>query len=173
MMRAKQTKAPPRQRIDEVELLYQKVAFMRDEINRKWGHDRLKKLVPVDWRLRLEQAELRFSFAGQDRNPKAMREQAASLEKGWAKLEQLAAEAGHTPLAPEVWSLHDQFGKRCYLVLNSEHRDSVPEDDGYVLTLDEIAKFIPKEISKIKSAFAGTKVEQYEERGDFDDPIPF
>jgi hypothetical protein len=44
MMRAKQTKAPPRQKIDEVELLYQKVAFMRDEVNRRWGHERLKKL---------------------------------------------------------------------------------------------------------------------------------
>lgn len=172
-MRAKQTKAAPSKRIDEVELLYQKVAFMRDEVNRRWGHERLKKLVPVDWRLRFEQAELRFSLAGQDRNLKAMREQAESVEKGWAKLEQLATEAGHTPLAPEVWSIYDQFGKRCYLVLNSEHRDSVPEDGGYVLTLDEIAKFIPKEISKIKSAFSGTKVEHYEEREDFNDPIPF
>jgi hypothetical protein len=44
MMRAKQTKAAPSKRIDEVELLYQKVAFMRDEVNRRWGHERLKKL---------------------------------------------------------------------------------------------------------------------------------
>ena len=173
MVKAKRQYSRPIQKVSELEILRQKVTFLREEREREWGHGRLKRLVPTEWRLRLEQAEMRFSVASMEQNLAAMRSQAASIEKGWAKLDQIARDAGNEPLGPEVWSVNDPHGRRCYLVLNSEHRDAVPETDGYVLTLDEIAKFIPKEISTLKGIFKGTKLEAFDQKEGFNDEIPF
>ena len=173
MAKTKKQYSRPMQKVSELDVLRQKVTHLREERERQWGHGRLKLLVPSDWRWRFEQAEMRFSVASMAKDLASMRVQAESIEKGWAKLDQIAREAGHEPLGPEVWSVNDPHGRRCYLVLNSEHRDAVPETDGYVLTLDEIAKFIPKEISTLKGIFKGTKLEEFEQTEGFADEIPF
>jgi hypothetical protein len=87
------------------------VDHLATEMERKWGCGRLRLLVADEWRIKFDSQRLKWNGAVWSANLPDVELHAARMRAAWAKLDALATEAGHQPLAPEVWEITGSDGR--------------------------------------------------------------
>ena len=74
-------------------------------MERKWGIDRLRLLVPVELRARFDAQKDRLDQAIASNLEDHVRVQAQGMVRAWEAVDRAAVDAGNSPLCPEVWEL--------------------------------------------------------------------
>jgi hypothetical protein len=111
-------------------------------------------------------------------------QKAGAMQRGWAALDTLAAEAGMRPIAPWVWEIRLADGRVVALVQTDAEASKVIAEGRYlyVYTAIEIGNLIdllPGAIAAAKTELPGRKLptlDGYQRNPDaipWDDPIPF
>jgi hypothetical protein len=72
-------------------------------MERKWGIDRLRLLVPAELRAKFDAQKDRLDVAIASNNEDLIRIHAEGMQRAWEALDRAASEVGHGPLVPEVW----------------------------------------------------------------------
>jgi hypothetical protein len=155
----------------ELKALFEEADAARAEAEATWGAERLPRIVGTDWRVKLRRQQARLAEALQaawaaDRvtgeQMQAVRDAAAAMVRGWAKLGAVAAEAGHRPLSGDVLGeriLPD--GSVAVFVRDNDAARQVLADGRQcaVYTLDELAyligSLVPESLQLAKVHFPG------------------
>ncbi len=179
----------------ELQALFEGVDAARKEAEATWGAERLPIVIGDEWRVKLRRQQARLSHTLQEAwaadkvtgdQIQAVRDAAAGMVRGWAKVQEVATEAGHRPFKPDV------FGER--LLPDGSVAVFVRDNDSaahvlaegralHVYTLDELAyligSLVPESLQLAKVHFPGARFEcsstlaeapEWTKRGD---EIPF
>ena len=94
------------------ELVQHRIQAMVEDVDqgalameRKWGIDRLRLLVPVELRARFDAQKNRLDQAIASNLEDYVRVHTQGMSRAWEAVDRAAAEAGNSPLRPEVWEL--------------------------------------------------------------------
>lgn len=158
----------------------------------KWGIGRLPMLVDNDfrakfyrqqakWRAALETAyDAKICTSGM---MEAVKASSAAMGRAWGAIEASAVEAGHKPIAPDIWEIALKDGRLVAFVQTSAEAGAVIADGRHVVvyTLDEVGNLLdalPDLLGLAKAAFPGAEVVAKRERVDRSwtrsgDEIPF
>lgn len=137
-----------------------------NEMERKWGVDRLRLLVDPEWTARFDRQRESMNDAifNSHRDPVKAREQVEAMTRGWRKLDELATAAGAKPLDPTVFEARKADGTVVALVQAAAetfvvHRQGRAAE---VWTLQEFANMLDAfpslAASAPKQVFPGAKV---------------
>ena len=146
--------------------LVQSVDALTDTMERKWGVGRLRMLVPDDLRERFDRQWRKWQAAYAAQDLAAVRVHSEAMRRAWAALEAGAMEAGHAPLAPEVWETRMPDGVALAIVRTQQEAHALARDgrEREVWTLDEVARVIcawegRPWVEAVRDHFPGAKVE--------------
>lgn len=141
-------------------------------MNRKWGHNRLPHVVPLEWTERFRSQKRKWEAAcfdctqahgaGQD-ELEAVKAHGEAMLRAYAKLDEIATASGVTAQPPEVWSFELDDGTPIALVRShAEVGQFKPEPGAQVWCLDEIGKIVSRfpEIIGLKQHFPEAEVVQ-------------
>lgn len=163
----------------------QAVADGVDEVavamERKWGVDRLRRLVSDDLRERFDRQARKWNEALFNYNLPEIEKHGTAMRKGWQMLDRVAEQSGAKALDPHVWEAVSPSGKVIALVPDEAHARAAAETSNgrwvEVWTIQEIARLIEQEpwsvVGKVKEAFPGAIVTDFRQKELFDDEIPF
>ena len=148
-------------------------------MERKWGIDRLTRLVPPEaqarWVATLEACKDEWT-------PQADKDQ--MMMRAWRGMDAAATAAGAEPLPPGLWEQRADDGTIVVICRDNEHAQVEilrAKHDGRVVatwTLEEVVRVVMAQnsavINQIKTAFPGATVERDRPRPVFDgdDPVP-
>ncbi len=167
--------------------LVQSVDALTDAMERKWGTGRLRLLVPDALRERFDRQWRKWQAAYAAQDLEAVRAHSEAMRRAWAAMDAVAADAGHAPLAPEVWETRMPDGV-VLAVVRTNHEAHALARDGRgkeVWTMDEIGRVVcawegRRWVDAVREHFPGATVEalRLTPRGaEFDwargDEIPF
>lgn len=157
----------------ELKAIWEDVDATRRDVELTWGAERLPILVGPDWRVKLRRQQAKFT-AALEAAWKAdvltvdaigdVRSHAEAMKRGWRKLEEIAAEAGHRPQSPGVLAerlLPD--GSVCAIVRDNDAAAQVNAEGRAVsvYTLDEvftlIGELVPESLALAKVHFPGAR----------------
>ncbi len=129
-------------------------------LEKKWGVDRLRRLVDDDLQEQFDRQHRKFNEALFAHDLAEIEKHAAGMKKGWEMLDGMATANGAAPLAPSVWEVRMPSGKVCALVRTAAEARAVSADGRFVevWTLDEIGRLIEgpwRDIGKVKKYFPG------------------
>lgn len=142
------------------------------EVNRKWGFNRLPHLVPLDWLEKFRNQKRKwelalFECAGSPKSDdiERIRKQGDAMLRAFDKLEELAVAEGHMPTPPEWWEFELEDGTPVLLVRSRAEMSQVDPQGRAVQiwSLDEIAHVIakfPKLVLGTKETFPGAEIIQ-------------
>ena len=157
----------------ELKALFEGADAARREAEAVWGAERLPIIVGDAWRVKLRRQQRRFSLALQEAwetervtaaQIQTVRDSAAAMVRAWAKLAEVASEAGHRPLRPDVFGeriLPD--GSVAVFVRDNDSAAAVLAEGRAVAvyTLDELAsligELIPQSLQLAKVHFPGAR----------------
>lgn len=155
-----------------LQAIFDGVDNARAEVEREWGFERLALLVDDDWRAKLYRQKEKWSRAYQAAWEADLltadllvdvQTQAGGMKRAWAKLAEVATEAGHRPVAPWVWETSLADGSVCAIVQTDAEAERVISDGRYVQvwTLREVANVIdagvPQSLQTAKRVWPGAK----------------
>jgi hypothetical protein len=165
-------------KIDRMQAVADGVDEVVVALEKKWGVDRLRRLVDDDLRERFDRQHRKFNEALFNHDLAEIEKHAAGMKKGWEMLDRAATANGAVPLAPTVWEVRMPSGKVCALVRTAAEAVAVSADGRFVEVwmLDEIGRLIEgpwRDIGKVKEAFPGAIVSDLRQKELFDDEIPF
>lgn len=132
-------------------------------MERKWGVDRLPKLVDANLSVRFHsQADRLNEVIRSDRHP-AISVQAEAMIRAWGALDGAALEAGWSSLAPTVWeTVLPETGEVIAIVRDQDEALAIAKErGGSVWTLAEVAIAIQEfgeTVKATKRAFPGAQV---------------
>jgi hypothetical protein len=148
-------------------------------MERKWGIDRLTRLVPPEaqarWVATLEACEDEWTLQA---------DKDAMMMRAWRGMDAAATAAGAEPLPPGLWEQRADDGTIVVICRDNEHAQVEilrAKHDGRTVatwTLEEVVRVVMAKnsavINKIKTAFPGAVVERDRPRPVFngDDPVP-
>lgn len=132
-------------------------------MERKWGIDRLPKLVDPALAARFAAQREKLNEALRSERPDAIATQAAAMERAWKALDAAALADGRAPLAPEIWeTVIPSTGEIIAIVHTAEEASAVArERNGAVYTLAEVAVAIDAfgdQVRAVKATFPGASV---------------
>jgi hypothetical protein len=132
-------------------------------MERRWGIDRLPKLVEPALAARFAAQAEKLNEALRSQRADAIATQAAAMERAWKALDAAALAAGMEPLSPTVWeTVIPSTGEIVAIVQTAEEASAVArERNGAVYTLAEIAVAIDAfgdQVRAVKTAFPGASV---------------
>lgn len=173
-----------------LQALFEGVDAAREEAEREWGRERLPLLVDDETRAKFRRQQVRWSTALQAAwaAPMLTRDLLADVEsaaggmrRAWAKLAELASEAGHRPISPDVWEVRLADGTIAALVQTNDEAAKVIADGRYVAvyTVAEVGNVIdalPGALQMAKVVWPGAKVLPQSDAGPWSkhgDDIPF
>ncbi len=111
-------------------------------MERKWGVDRLRLLVPDLLRAKFDEQKDRLDQALATNNEIFVCAQVEGMRRAWDALDRAAREAGQAPLSPEIWEcVLADTGEIVSLVRTEVEAQHVARA-GRVFTLAEIATLI-------------------------------
>lgn len=121
-------------------------------INRRWGFNRLPHLVPIEWgtkflnqKRKWERACFEFTEHRGTIDIIPVRQHGEAMLRAYAKLEELAAAAGHAPAAPGTWEFELEDGRPIVLVRTRAEKTQVDrKPPAQVWCLEEIGQMIAK-----------------------------
>jgi hypothetical protein len=132
------------------------------EMERTWGVDRLRLLVPPEWREKFDRQRVLFNAAINGGTSADIELHAVRMTAAWVKLDALAKASGALPLAPEVWEFVTGDGTLAAIVKDAASAHRVVADDRHaaVYTLDEIGRLLlaHREVLATKLKFPGATV---------------
>ena len=141
--------------VDEMDL-------MAVEMERKWGVDRLRLLVPLDLREKFDRQRYLVNQALWHGNLEGVKRETSRMVKAYQALDAAAQTAGKKPISAEVWEIPLPDGTVAALVkTNAEAHKVVSEGRQVaVYTLDEIGRLIAgfPQILKAKEIFEGAQI---------------
>jgi len=141
--------------VDEMDL-------MAVEMERKWGVDRLRLLVPLDLREKFDRQRYLVNQALWHGNLEGVKRETSRMVKAYQALDAAAQTAGKKPISAEVWEIPLPDGTVAALVkTNAEAHKVVSEGRQMaVYTLDEIGRLIASfpQILKAKEIFEGAQI---------------
>jgi len=141
--------------VDEMDL-------MAVEMERKWGVDRLRLLVPLDLREKFDRQRYLVNQALWHGNLEGVKRETSRMVKAYQALDAAAQTAGKKPISAEVWEIPLPDGTVAALVkTNAEAHKVVSEGRQMaVYTLDEIGRLIAgfPQILKAKEIFEGAQI---------------
>lgn len=154
------------------------------EYDRKWGRDRLKRLVGSEMTGKFASAMERYTAARRSGNLTELEHRADVVKRGYAAMDKAAIAAGHEPLPPNVWEAVDEVGNRFVFVNDSEAIPQLSEEitaGAAVWHLGEVIKVMKFAgldwANQIKREFgADTELKNIGKPGSIemmDDDIPF
>jgi hypothetical protein len=126
-----------------IQALVEDVDSVALAMERKWGIDRLRLLIPVELRARFDAQKDRFDQAIAGNSEDHVRVQAHGMARAWQAVDRAVVDAGHSPLRPEVWELSLTTGEVVSLVRTEADAHYVVAE-GRVFTLAQIAALIEK-----------------------------
>lgn len=132
-------------------------------MERKWGVDRLPKLVPAELAVRFHSQRERLNEAIRSDRHEAIAVQAEAMLRAWSALDTAATEAGWQPLSPSVWeAVLPSTGEVIAIVRDADEAGLIAKDrGGAVWTLEEVAIAIEAfgdGVRATKRAFPGAEV---------------
>ena len=132
-------------------------------MERKWGIDRLPKLVDAPLAVRFRSQAERLDEAIRIDVSAAVSAQAEAMLRAWNALDAAALAAGWKPLAPTIWeAVLPETGEVIAIVRDADHAFAlVKERKGAVWTLAEVAIAIEAfgdTVRATKEAFPGAEV---------------
>lgn len=143
------------------------------DMERKWGCDRLRTLVPKDLREKFDRQRYLVNQALWHGDLEAVKRETRRMISAWRALDRAAEAAGATTLSPEVWECVGKQGEVYALVRGGNEARAVTASGRFVkvYTLDEIANLLDgfPELSKAKDVFPGAMV--YKVRTRVTDPL--
>ena len=132
------------------------------EMERKWGVDRLRLLVPLDLREKFDRQRYLVNQALWHGNLEGVKRETSRMVKAYQALDAAAQTAGKKPISAEVWEIPLPDGTVAALVkTNAEAHKVVSEGRQVaVYTLDEIGRLIAgfPQILKAKEIFEGAQI---------------
>lgn len=139
----------------------------------KWGCDRLRLLVPPEWREKFDRQRYLLNQAIWHGQLEDIRREANRMVTAWLKLDALATAAGCQPLSPEQWETVLADGTVAVLVPDDvqAHRVLTEGRAVAVYTLEEIGRFLSNygEVARAKLVVPGAVVTAV--RRTVDDPL--
>lgn len=171
--------------------LYDEVADIAADLEKKWGVDRLPRLVTAELRARWGVAQERhtealsaaWAFGERMVTKEALdgaREQATRAGRAWRALDKEATTLGKETLRPDVWEIAMEDGQ--VAIFARDYESGAATRDGraaIIWTLPEIAalfRSIPEIVKSCKTSFPGSIVIPARARVSgkvADDPIPW
>jgi len=148
-------------------------------MERKWGIDRLTRLVPPEAQARWDATLKAYE---DEWTPQADKD--AMMMRAWRGMDAAATAAGAEPLPPGLWEQRADDGTIVVICRDDEHAQVEilrAKHDGRVVatwTLEEVVRVVMcangAVINQIKTAFPGAIVERDRPRPVFDgdDPVP-
>lgn len=166
--------APPpltHELLGDIRAMIETVDERARDCNRRWGHNRLAHLVPLDWLERFRSQKRKwetacFECAGspQPEDRATVRKHGEAMLRAFDKLEEIAVAAGHLPTAPAHWEFELSNGTPVILVRDRHEMGQVDAKGRAVQiwSLEEIAGIVEKFPALIatKDAFPGAEVVQ-------------
>lgn len=166
------------------------VDAVAQEIETKWGVERLPLLVEADLRARFMRQAEKWSEALQEAFQSKMltvdqldrvRSSSAAMERAWKALDDAATKAGKKPIEAQQWECVLADGTLAVIVRTNAEAGHVIREGRClnVWTLEEVARAIdhmPEAVRAAKETFPGAKVTGLRERRGgvkLDDPLPF
>ena len=136
-------------------------------MERKWGNDRLPKLVSAETAAKFGSAKAKLDQAIKDGDEEAVVKKASVLQKGWKAMDTEAFNHGAATLADlgddTIHHSHPENGRR-YMIVR-EHGVSEAVDGAKVYSLDEVCRVLDKfnlstggAVDKAKQLFPGAEV---------------
>lgn len=173
----------------ELQALWEGVDGARKAAETEWGCERLPILVDDLMRARFRRQEAKWSALLREAwdseritGPQmdAVRSAAGGMVRGYAALSSAASEAGHRPIAPDVWEFPLEDGSIAAFVRTNDEAAKVIAQGRHlqVYTLAEVATLIntlvPESLALAKTVFPGAKFTSSDRSWVKDgDPIPF
>jgi hypothetical protein len=114
------------------------------ELEAKWGCDRLRLLVPQDYREKFDRQRLLYHSAITNGTLEDVRREAVRMATAWRTCDSIATDSGAAPRPPERWEVSLEDGTGAVLVPDSE-RAALVRPDGRslaVYTLAEIGRLL-------------------------------
>jgi hypothetical protein len=133
-------------------------------MERRWGVDRLPKLVDAALAVRFAAQRDRLDEAIRANHAELVSVQAEAMIRAWNALDAEATKAGAPPLAPTVWeTVLPRSGEVIAIVRDSEEEAFAPANErkGAVWTLAEVAVAIEafgEQVRAVKATFPGAEV---------------
>lgn len=153
------------------------------EMERKWGVDRLRLLVPPELTAKFDRQREAMNDAifNSHRDPTRAREMCEAMQRGWKKLDEVATEAGAKPLDPVIWETRRGDGTVVAVVatLPEAHAAVRAGRHTEVWALEEVGNMLdafPSLFSETKRVFPGALVSPPRARTpakELNDEIPF
>lgn len=158
-------------------------------MERKWGCDRLRLLVPTELREKFDRQRYLTNQAIWHGDLEAVRQQTRRMQTAWRALDKAAADTHGEPVAPEVWEVVLGDGVVAAIVREEWQARLVSAQGRYVrvYALGEVARLLAgfPALAAAKVIFPGATVTSVrthigdpldaipDAQGDFDDAIPF
>lgn len=140
------------------------------EMNRRWGYNRLPHIVPIEWTERFVEQKRRWQLACFEccgsplqADLDRVRTQGDAMLRAYAKLEELALAGGMAPAQPGVWEFELSNGQPVMLVRTDAEVAQVDRPAHVrVWTLEEVARIIERwpELVLAKQLFPEAQVIQ-------------
>ena len=172
-----------------LQALAEGVSAARQAVEVEWGAERLPLLIGDEWRIKLRRQLAKWSAELQEAwdaerltalQLEQLRATAAAVQRMWPKLGEVASEAGHRPLSPDVWEIPLGDGSVMALVRTNDEAAKVTAAGRHlrVLTAVEIANVwdaLPGALQVAKVEFPGARFVGAGDRGWVaeGDAIPF
>jgi hypothetical protein len=132
------------------------------EMERKWGVDRLRLLVPLDLREKFDRQRYLVNQALWHGNLEGVKRETSRMVKAYQALDAAAQTAGKKPISAEVWEIPLPDGTVAALVKTDAEAHKVVSEGRQVAvyTLDEIGRLIAgfPQILKAKEIFEGAQI---------------
>jgi hypothetical protein len=140
------------------------VNIVASEMERKWGCDRLRLMVPAELRTKFDRQRYKLNHEIWHGTLEGVRQEAQRMVKAWRALDRAATGDGRNQAAPEVWETTLSDGT--VAVIAWDWKDAAlfeAQRNGRkaeVYTLAEIGRIIEAfpEVMRSKSLFAGAEV---------------
>lgn len=143
------------------------------EVNRRWGHNRLPYLVPLEWMEKFKRQKNSWDMAAFEctgsplpADLERMKVQGEAMLRAYDKLEQIATESGRGGLPAGQWEFELKDGSLVILVQDKADMAQVERHgrEAQVWSLDEIAEVIQNFpiLSAAKDTFPDAEVMQVE-----------
>lgn len=137
------------------------VDALAHEMERKWGVDRLRLLVPANIRLKFDTQRQKLNNAIWHGDLPDLDRECGRMIAAWRYCDRVATEAGHAVLSPEAWETSLSDGTAITIVRDGVDAHAVADGRRrQVWSLDEVARVIEAfpDVVKAKTTFPGAAV---------------
>lgn len=155
--------APPTKAddLDTIQAILDVVDRRGRDMDERWGIGRLPSLVPIEWAQRFASQKRKFSDAVWSWKAQDAQTHGEAMLRAYAKLDELAVEAGHQPTPPEQWEF--MSGDSLVILVRDRKQMNQVQTGGrrcQIWSLDEVEEVIRKHpmLALAKDEFQGAEI---------------